>query len=296
MQPRPVLSTVPLPVPMMPDRWVGASVDGATVTVRDLAGGLVDRVSVPVSTGEGGTAVSGVLMQDGAVVVNECCEPAPGRWYRWLLDTGDLVEGAWFGQVTDMDAAGRLLAVDPNGFFVQVADPEGEILAKWPSGEDGAPGVVPEDGAWSPDGSFVAFVGSLPTDEVALSVFGLEAIRLKDASVLDRGPSDGVHPAFPVVDREGRAWYVLVDESSQIPTADGGLVPETVGGKVVDGRTGEVVDKVAYDGSVVDQSIDPSGTYLIITYADGRVVWRSTDGDTGTLADGGYVSADWGGV
>jgi len=57
--------------------------------------------------------------------------------------------------------------------------------------------------------------------------------------------------------------------------------------------SGEVVDEVAYDGSVVDQSIDPSGVYLIIAYADGRVVWRSVDGDAGTLAHGGYVSADW---
>jgi hypothetical protein len=63
---------------------------------------------------------------------------------------------------------------------------------------------------------------------------------------------------------------------------------------VVGAATGDVVDEVGYDGSVVDQSIDASGSYLLVTYADGRVVWRTTDGtSSGSLAEGGYISADW---
>jgi len=77
--------------------------------------------------------------------------------------------------------------------------------------------------------------------------------------VWDRGPSGGVHPAFPVIDRQGRVWYVVVDEACQVPPAAGGLVPETVEGRVVDGHTGEIVDGTA----------------------------------SGTLVDQGYASADW---
>ncbi len=265
-----------------------------TVTLQRVDGGEIAEVEVPAAVGEGGGGVVGVLAQDGAVVVDTCCEPAAGRWLRWLVDSGDLVEGAWFGQVTDVDAAGRLLSADPNGFVVRAATPNGGILAEWRSETDGEPGVAPEDASWSPDGSLVAFVGAVPAGETVLATFGVEAAGLDDAVVVDRGPSDGVHPAFPVIDRDGRVWYVLVDEISQVRMADRGLVPKTVGGRIVDGHTGEVVDDVSYDGTVVDQHFDPSGSFLIVTYADGRVVWRSIDGtDSGTLADGGYVAADW---
>ena len=291
--PRP-LSTVPVPAVEMAVRWVGVRADGVTVILQGVDGGQMAEVEVPVAVGEGGTSVVGVLMQDGAVVVDECCEPAAGRWFRWLVDTGGLVEGSWFGQVTDVDAAGRMLAADPNGFVVKAATPEGDLFAEWRAEADGAPAVAPTDAAWSPDGSLIAFVGNDPSGDVLLAVFGSEAAGLGEATVVDRGSSDGVHPAFPVIDRDGRIWYVLVDEASQVPTVGRGLVPKTRGGRVADGRTGDVVGEVVYDGSVVDQSIDPSGTYLIITYADGWVVWRTTDGTaSGTLADSGYLSADW---
>ncbi len=290
----PAVSAVPVPSPVFPGRWVGVVSDGVTVTVRGVDGGEIAEVEVPVAVGEGGTSVVRVLMQDGAVVVDTCCEPAAGRWLRWLVGSGDLVEGAWFGEVTDVDAAGRLLAADPNGFVVRAAAPNGGILVEWRSVADGEPAVAPEDAAWSPDGSLVAFVGVDPAGETVLATFGVEAVGLGDAVVVDRGPADGVHPAFPTVDRRGRVWYVLVDETSRIPTAAGGLAPETVGGRIVDGDTGEVVDKVFYDGTVVDQHFDASGSFLIVTYADGRVVWRSIDGtDSGTLAEGGYAAADW---
>lgn len=292
---RPVLPTVQVSSPERPVRWAGAKSDGVAVTVRRVEGGRVmAEVAAPVARGEGGTAVSKVLMQDDAVVVNTCCEPAPGQWLRWILDTGEMVKGPWFGQVDDVDAAGRLLAADANGFVVLAATPEGHMLARWGSGADGSPAVAPEDAAWSPDGSLIAFVGTEPAGDVILAVFEAGAEGLEEAAVLDRGPADGVHPAFPLIDRQGRVWYVLVDESSQVPTAASGLVPETVGGRVVEVATGEVIDEVGYDGSVVDQSIDASGSYLIITYADGRVVWRTTDGSaSGTLADDSYISADW---
>ena len=107
-EPRPVLATVPVPPPELPLRWAGARSDAVTVTVRRVDGGqAVAEETVPAASGEGGTAVSSVLMQDDAVVVNTCCEPAPGQWFRWILDTGEVVKGPWFGNVDDVDAAGR---------------------------------------------------------------------------------------------------------------------------------------------------------------------------------------------
>lgn len=291
----PMMSTVPVPPPVMPDLWAGAMVDGATVTVSNATAGTVAEISMSVSPkAEGGSGVGRVRLQKDAVVIDECCEPAAGLWYRWLLATTDLAPGSRPGEVTDVDAAGRLLIVDPNGFALRATTPDGDVKGEWRS--EGKSPVAPEDAAWSPDASLIAFIGR-SNEEAVLSVFGLEARGLGEASVLDSGPSDGVHPAFPAVDRYGRVWYVLVDEASQVKTADGGLVhglvPETARGRIADPNTGDIVDGIAYEGSVVDQSFDASGTYLIVTYADGRVAWYSTDGGSGILADGGYASADW---
>lgn len=212
-----------------------------------------------------------------------------GLSFRYMLGSSKLELPGIVGRVVDADAAGRLLVVYAGGTAVGVVDVDGSELARWQSSD----GLMPLDAAWSPDGSTVAVVASDEVGTTELIAFDTAVGSFDEGVVVSRGLTDGVHPALPVVDRRGRVWYMLVDASSRVTAVGGGLVPDSVAGEVVDGVTGEVLGVFTYGEPVVGQSIDPSGSYLIVTYTDGRVVWRSLDGDSGILADGGYRSADW---
>ena len=82
-----------------------------------------------------------------------------------------------------------------------------------------------------------------------------------------------------VIDAQGRLWYAVQHQ-----------------GVVADPLTGETLEEFDYGGNVVDQNIDRSGQFLIITFDDGSVQWRSIDGaQSGVLAEpgSGYTAADW---
>ncbi len=67
-------------------------------------------------------------------------------------------------------------------------------------------------------------------------------------------------------------------------------------GLVADPLTGEILEEFDYGGKVVDQNIDRAGHWLIITFDDGSVQWRSVGGALrGELAEpgSGYTAADW---
>ena len=56
-----------------------------------------------------GGPVNQVSAAGGSVVLSVCCDLAEGRWFRYVLGSKRLEGPGFFGRVTDLDAAGRLL-------------------------------------------------------------------------------------------------------------------------------------------------------------------------------------------
>jgi hypothetical protein len=172
--------------------------------------------------------------------------------------------------------------------LAQEFSPAGEEVRSFDVGDAGWRAY---DGAWSADRAVVALAATRVGDDLAVDshvVYGFRSDKSGAGGTVvaetERDESfDGL-----VIDAQGRLWYVLQHNS--------GPAAETVQGVVADPLTGEALEEFDYRGNVVDQNIDASGQFLIITFDDGSVHWRSIDGkQTGVLAEpgSGYIAADW---
>jgi hypothetical protein len=147
----------------------------------------------------------------------------------------------------------------------------------------------------SPDGSVVAYERGNPGELVVVDVADLvadladgggdEAQRDALANARTWRDPDGIGWMHPAFDREGRV--VVAQQCCYGPEA--GVGPRRA--HVVDPATGEVVDSFDYPAPVVDQEYDASGTWLLVTLADGQIQWFG-EGESGTLG-AAYLAADW---
>jgi hypothetical protein len=79
------------------------------------------------------------------------------------------------------------------------------------------------------------------------------------------GREGGLVPQNPAIDALGRVWYVVGDRGAGTRRT----------GIVADSSTGAILEEFQYFGDVIDQNFDATGSWLVITLADGTVEWRS---------------------
>ena len=221
------------------------------------------------------------LAPDGRIAYyDDCCEPVSGNLYAILTGGGTRADAGYY----------YAPAVSPDGSTLAVLDVAVGI-ALLDAATYERVGEIPDPGyegslrapAWSPDGSQVAWE--------RLSEGG-DQIAVADAV-------DGA-TAHEVPQPEGPGW--------QLPAwrADGLLVvaAQCCGGfsepaatepgeaAVIDPADGEVVATFPHPGFVVDQDLDPSGTWLLVTYDDGALVAIGPDGEPRTIGSG-FRAASW---
>jgi hypothetical protein len=275
-----------------PARWVGVGGDGHSVTLID-AGEPTELVAVPdgaecPEVSAACRSADGINLAGDTLFYSVCCEPAPGQYFSHVIGSDPSGGQSRIGQLTDVDAAGYQLVVNLSMPLAQEFSPAGGEVRSFDVGDAGWRAY---DGAWSADRAVVALAATRVGDDLAVDSHVVYGFRSDEAGAggtvvaeTERDESfDGL-----VIDAQGRLWYVLQHNS--------GPAAETVQGVVADPMTGEAIEEFDYGGNVVDQNIDASGQFLIITFDDGSVHWRSIDGhQTGVLAEpgSGYIAADW---
>lgn len=168
------------------------------------------------------------------------------------------------------------------------------------------PAFPSSEGQWIDDGAHAADVGVTPD--------GGWIVSLTD-------PRFAVGAETPAPGGQAVVVYRLEDHtpmvSRRIPVEDGrycGMVAvashqlalvrsdrsdyrfECVGSELdlLDLESGDLTEGVLrFDVPVRHLGVDGSGRYLIATTVDGSVIWRSLTGDGGTLAETGFIAADW---
>jgi outer membrane protein assembly factor BamB len=294
---RPATTTTTTPAPgPRPTDFVAVTNDGRLVVVDAATGTeirqLAHRADPRQSTSAEGApnVISGVTVDRGHGVVyyETCCEPAVGSVYSVPLAGGESTHVTYLswpalsgdGSTLVGLAAGRVRAF-------------GTATSEWRSGYDLSPNVFHT--TVSPDGSVVAYERGNPGELVVVDVADLvadladgggdEAQRDALANARTWRDPDGIGWMHPAFDREGRV--VVAQQCCYGPEA--GVGPRRA--HVVDPATGEVVDSFDYPAPVVDQEYDASGTWLLVTLADGQIQWFG-DGESGTLG-AAYLAADW---
>ena len=243
---------------------------------------LADPVRCPEGAATCPNAV-GVNLAGDTVFYSVCCEAATGQYFGHdvgsdpfefgaiegvdLVDTGDESK---IGKVVDVDAKGFQLVVNLSTSQVEEVNRAGKVVRSFETGP-----VRAYDGAWSSDRSVVVVEASQLDGNHVL--YGFRADRPAGAFIAEVDHFDAFKGL--VIDAEGRLWYAVEDR-----------------GVVADPLTGEILEEFDYGGDVVDQNIDQSGHWLIVTFDDGSVQWRSIGGSLrGDLAGpgSGYTAADW---
>jgi hypothetical protein len=290
-----------------PTDFVGVTVDGRLVVVDAATGAeareLARRNDPRRPSGEGGpNVISGVAVDRIRRVVyyETCCEPAIGSVWSVPLDGGESTPVHYFSWPSlSADGTSMVgLAADR----IVLTDLRGGASLNAPSRVALDSSVAIFHAALSADGGRIAYertatdVDDTMTSEVVVvqassliapdSDDNAQRAAMSDARVL-RDP-EGIGFMHPVVRRDG---MVLVVQQCCYGTAPADVADGPRKARVVDPGTGELVGSFEYPGAVVDQQYDASGTWLIVTLADGRVIWLGGDG-RGDLASG-FTAAAW---
>lgn len=114
------------------------------------------------------------------------------------------------------------------------------------------------------------------------------ASSLDDARVLVSADTTGT-PMLPTFDRTGRLHIVRQQGALAQP---GGEPSGPAEAAVLDPATGVVISRRALTAAASEQDHDPTGSYLLRTFVDGSVEYRTLDGEPVTLANG-YLAASW---
>jgi len=269
---------VPRPGPR-PDRFVAVTVDGALVSVDATTGTVIRELArqadprVP-HTGEGPSpnSISGVALSLDGRTAFFTVSPEPA--------CGNVSEVPVGGGVPESRGDGNHVAAGPNGHYATTSTCAvtvrlggaalGSVSPPWEAGYRSA--------AWSPDGRFIAVESSNEGPGRFLTVFDLAT---GDTATMT-GPDD-IGYRLPAFRNDGRLVVAEQREGGDPTTA-----------KVVERADATVVGSFAYGGEVVDQAYDATGTWLLVTLADGRLRWFG-GGDQGDLGDlgTGFTAADW---
>jgi outer membrane protein assembly factor BamB len=291
-------TTTTLAVGARPSDFVGVTADGRLVVV-DVATGTevreLTRRADPRQSSEpegGPSVIAGVTVdrERGIVYFETCCEPAVGSVYSVPLTGGAITpvsNFSWPALSADGDTLvglGGDLVVARENLTSRVRIARDEQVAVFHT-------------AISPDGSRLAYERAyagpngnsselvvVAADDIPADATDEEQRTALDDAVAWRDP-DQVGWMFPAINREGN---VVVAQQCCY-----GLEPREGprSARVIDPDTGQVVGSFQYPAPVVDQEYDATGTWLVVTLADGRVVWFG-GGESGELASG-YLAADW---
>jgi hypothetical protein len=229
--------------------------------------------------------------------VGTCCEPGSGHLLK-----------------VDTMAPQRGLKQDDQGFAVDVGGP----LLLFARTDTWGTFAVRTSSSAKPDLREGAGIADVAVDEGQMTrVIGLiDSKRLRSLIPTAPRPADTLNDPGILV-RQQKApgkWadtaYPLSDDHTYcrvVPLAGGdvGLLVGTAEPRnpwrctgdtmvVYDlGRKQTRTDVLALPNRVQHLSIDESSTFVIFTTVEGAVGWRTLDGRGGTLAESGFVAADW---
>ena len=282
-----------------PARWVGHDEDQRLVVVDTDSGEVLrvletfdDADRFTERTGEplaGGSFLGDITVSpDGATTYWErCCEPAPGAIFRAPLDGGE-PEQVTLGAFPALSPDGSQLAVVELQWITVVDLATGDVR-RITAGADRGPSALANP-AWSPDGSTLAYEQyDDDLEHGQVMVLDVEsATSLEEARVLTRADAGGT-PTLPTFDRAGRLHIVRQQGSAAFAGGEPGGPAEAV---VLDAGSGAVISRRQLDAAVSEQDHDPTGSYLLRTFVDGSVEYRTLDGAPVTLATG-YLAASW---
>jgi hypothetical protein len=215
------------------------------------------------------------LMPDQRVFYDSCGEPAFGYVIGTSINGGE-------PQLLNVDG-GHVAASRDERFVVMsgaVAIYDSENFDQLETYTLDTPGDD-QHATWSPDDETIAFDeigGPAPDSKITL-------LSVDDGTFRTlRAPAGASwsRPAF-----RGDGMLVVAEQCCHASGSADDLV-----GHVVNPATGEIVASFDYPGAVVDQEYDASGTWLIVTLADGRLFWTG-GGAPFTQIPGDYVAADW---
>lgn len=284
-----------------PSKWFGARFENQRITV---AVGERDAEPQPIVTEPPSHRAAGSLVvtdlaydtQTQIVYVGTCCEPGSGQLLR--VDATDPARGLLQGdQGFAVDVAGSpsvFARTDTWGTFVLRAQAGGKQDVR-----EGM-GVVDVAVDSSRTKRIIALIDSKRLQALIPTV-PTPADPSRDPGLLVRewktaGAQDIAYPL------PKNAIYCRV-----IPLNDGavGLLAGEWDRNDVMRCTGDTLDVydtaskkrrtsvLRFPGQVQHLSIDASSRFLIFTTVDGAVGWKTLDGEGGSLANSGFVAADW---